>query len=207
MKLIRHRLNRISDLIALSTTKNQVFSGCEIDLRSHAEQPGHLHLSHDPWSLGDAFEDWLREYSRWQFSGPLILNTKEDGLEQRCLELLKKYSISSFFFLDTSLPSLVRWSRHSEMAPHLCVRISSFEGLSGALSFKDQVEWAWVDCFQGLPLPEEEVKRVSQSFKVCLVSPELQQQGPEAISQFSHLRKWASAVCTKFPEIWEKCGS
>ncbi|MEI7973188.1 MAG: hypothetical protein WCH11_02350 [Bdellovibrio sp.] len=207
MKLVHHRVNRIEDLKALASAQTRVLAGCEIDLRSQAENPGHLHLSHDPWQLGDAFEDWLKEYSRWQFSGPLILNTKEDGLEQRCLDLLRKYSISSFFFLDTNLPSLVRCSRQSDMAPRLCVRVSSFEGLSGALAFKDQVEWAWVDCFQGRPLPEEEVERVSLSFKICLVSPELQQQRPEAISRFSHLQKWASAVCTKFPEVWEKLSS
>ena len=44
------------------------------------------------------------------------MNTKEDGLEQTCINLLTNAGIQNFFFLDTAIPSLVQWSQKKRKA-------------------------------------------------------------------------------------------
>jgi hypothetical protein len=102
---IRHRVNAIADLSRVDPAW-----GVEIDLRSDVAAPGNIHLSHDPWKRGDDFGPWLDEFKKRGITGPIILNTKEDGLEETLIGAMKQAGIESFFFLDTALPTLVRWT-------------------------------------------------------------------------------------------------
>lgn len=96
MKIIRHRVNSSKDLL-----KIPLEYGIEIDLRwSHDVG---IYLSHDPNSPGEAFRDWLESYHH----KTLILNVKEDGLEQEILELMNSFSISDYFFLDQPTPTFM----------------------------------------------------------------------------------------------------
>ncbi|MFM8315149.1 MAG: hypothetical protein ACKOA8_12765 [Deltaproteobacteria bacterium] len=195
--LIKHRVNAVKDLNSVEKSW-----GVEIDLRSKVGQKGAIHLSHDPWVEGDDFEVWLTEFRRLQIQGPIWLNTKEDGLEDRIEELLKKYQMGNYCFLDTVLPTLVK-KTHFEEKRRFAIRFSAYEPKEFVECFKDKADWIWVDCFQGKPVAAELVQSLKPHFKVCLVSPELHGHGlKENLSAFLPLYRWADAVCTKEPQVW-----
>lgn len=195
MRFFRHRVNRAAELGGVPPG-----FGVEIDLRSDVAAPGEIHLSHDPWARGDRLEEWLRAWKAGAARGPVILNTKEDGLEERALELARRAGVE-VLFLDTALPTLVKWVRRGEGA-RFFVRVSAWEPVEALEEFRGKVRWAWVDCFDGQPLAPEVVARLRPDFDVCLVSPELQGRPPEEIEGFGALYRLASAVCTKQPERW-----
>ncbi|MCX6131990.1 MAG: hypothetical protein NTX25_23405 [Proteobacteria bacterium] len=193
MIIVEHRINTIEQLLNIDP-----LHGAEIDLRSDPNS-GRIYLHHDPFSPGESLEDWLNVFAERKVAGPLILNTKEDGLEERVLFALHQREIENFFFLDTCLPTLVKWTaRESRFA----CRLSAYEPVESALPFIGKADWLWVDCFAGCPLPFETLNKICSYFKVCLVSPELHgilQMAPE----FLRLRNLADAVCTKSPSQWE----
>jgi len=197
MKLISHRRNTLAELQATPSKY-----GVEVDIRS---QGNNLVIHHDPFVAGESFEDWFRAYQH----GTLILNVKEEGLEGRLIELMKSRGFDDYFFLDQSFPYLVKWSRAGE---HRCaVRVSEYESVETALTLAGKVDWVWVDCFTEFPLMRETALQLKQAgFKLCLVSPEL--QGRDAATEIPALIELlrlrgivAEAVCTKRPDLWEKC--
>jgi hypothetical protein len=194
---IRHRVNRVKDLASV-----QLRWGVEIDLRSQVSNPGSLHLSHDPWVIGDDFEVWLEAFKSQGIQGPIWLNTKEDGLEMRVIELMRKYQIENYCFLDTVLPTLIKKTQY-EANPKFAIRLSAFEPRSFVDRFRGRAEWIWVDCFQGVPLKPQDLEPFQEDFKICLVSPELHGKSlPDHLSQFTPLLDGADAVCTKDPDLW-----
>ena len=202
-KYIQHRVNRLADLAALPSGL-----GAEIDLRSDVHSPGTIHLAHDAWQLGDPLEPWLE---RWmdEVRGPLVLNSKEDGLEEAALALLARYRCDDFFFLDTTVPTMVRWSRR-HLGRHLALRLSAFEPVAAlapwmALAASQRPRTIWLDAFDAQALPEAIAKQAANQFEVCLVSPDL--QGDLALSRladFIPLARWAKMVCTKNPTAWQQ---
>lgn len=195
MHLIAHRRNTIAEL-----QNTDAKYGIEVDIRSYGDE---LVIHHDPFVRGESFADWLAHYRH----GTLILNVKEEGLEQRLIQLMQSHHIDNYFFLDQSFPFLVKWSRLGE---HRCaVRISEYESISTALTLAGKVDWVWVDCFTHLALTTEEAQQLTNAgFKLCLVSPELQGRDPiteiPAMQQYldqHHIR--VDAVCTKRPDLWE----
>lgn len=194
MALIHHRVNKISEVLKLPAGR-----GAEIDLRSSVDSLGKLHLSHDPWIKGDDFEEWLKVFAS-QPRETLILNTKEDGLENRVLELLEKCQVKNYFFLDTAMPTLVKHTNQLKN-PNFAVRFSQWEPEGLCAKFEGLASWLWVDCFGGdLRLPSEALQK---KFKICLVSPELQGASQELIGKYkSQFQGKGFSVCTKFPELW-----
>ncbi|MDX9845238.1 MAG: phosphatidylinositol-specific phospholipase C/glycerophosphodiester phosphodiesterase family protein [Aquabacterium sp.] len=195
MNLIAHRRNTIAELKATPTQY-----GVEIDLRSQGQK---LIVQHDPFADGEDFERWLDHFRH----GTLILNVKEEGLEERLIGLMAARGISDYFFLDQSFPFLIRWARNGE---HRCaVRVSEFESIETALALAGQIDWAWVDCFTRFPLDRAGANRLHDAgFKLCVVSPELQGRAAEAeILSFASLLESQGvkpdAVCTKRPDLWE----
>lgn len=195
MKLIIHRCNTLTQLLA-----TPVKYGVEVDIRSFGER---LIMHHDPFVVGEDFDDWIDSYQHEM----LILNVKEEGLEQRLLDLMKKKNIDNFFFLDQSFPFLIKTARQGER--RCAVRVSEFESIDTALHLTKKVDWVWVDCFNYFPLSGEEAKRLRiAGFKLCLVSPELHQRfDPNEIPILRALLIERGivpdAVCTKMPELWE----
>ena len=190
---IRHRVNQIAQLDG----QNRAW-GAEIDLRSDVTLAKKIHLSHDAWVKGDDFESWLDIWTSKKIEGTLILNTKEDGLEERCLELLTAKAVSNFFFLDTTIPTLVRLGKKHRN--NFAVRYSSYENIGLCISLKEHAAWVWVDCFNRQPVTFEEVANLKQAgFKVCLVSPELQGGSEAEKSKFQDLIALSDAICTKYP--------
>jgi len=195
MLFFRHRVNRAEELADVPSEY-----GVEIDLRSDVSRPGELHLCHDAWARGERFEAWLGSYAAKGARAPVIFNTKEDGLEERALELARRAGVEPIF-LDTALPTLVKWVRRGE-GERFFVRVSAWEPVEAVAAFRGRVRWAWVDCFDGEPLPGAEVAKLLPDFRICLVSPELQGRPVDEIARFGALYRIASAVCTKVPRRW-----
>ncbi len=195
MKLISHRRNTVSELLATDSKY-----GIEVDIRSEGDR---LIIHHDPCVAGESFDEWIDEYQH----GTLILNVKEEGLEARLIALMQSKGITDYFFLDQSFPFLVKWSKAGE---HRCaVRVSEFESIETALTLAGKVDWVWVDCFTHFPLSEQDARRLKDAgFKLCLVSPELQGRDanveiPQLASLLKERNIVANAVCTKRLDLWE----
>ena len=196
MKIISHRRNTVSELLATDTKY-----GVEVDIRSERDR---LIIHHDPCMGGESFDEWIEAYQH----GTLILNVKEEGLEARLIALMQSQGIADYFFLDQSFPFLVKWSKAGE---HRCaVRVSEFESIETALTLSGKVDWVWVDCFTKFPLSDDDAVRLRNAgFKLCLVSPELQGRDaeieiPALVSLLREQNIESDAVCTKRPDLWEK---
>lgn len=194
MEIIRHRRNTLAELVATPSAY-----GIEFDLRSRGAR---LIVHHDPFVEGEDFEDWLRGYAH----GTLIVNVKEEGLEQKALAALHARGIERFFFLDQSFPFLVKTWRTGER--RCAVRVSEYESVEMALSVAGMIDWVWVDCFTKFPLTKNDADRLRDAgLRLCLVSPELQgRDGNIEIPAMRHLVASLGivpdAVCTKVPELW-----
>lgn len=191
MNYIAHRVNSVVEL-----EKIPYHYGVEIDLRDSGER---LILNHDPFAHGDDFEDFLKHYKH----GTLILNIKSERIEHRVLELIKKYKINDYFFLDSSFPMIYLLSKQGEK--NIALRFSEFEGLNTILKMKNKVEWVWVDCFTKLPINKENYQTLKESgFKLCLVSPELQGREKDILDYKKYLKEnniVFDAICTKIYNI------
>lgn len=183
-----HRINTIDELLQIPYK-----FGIELDLRDDIN--GNIHIAHDPFSSGELFDDFLKEYKH-RF---IILNIKSERIEYRVLEIIKKYKITSYFFLDSSFPMIYKLSNEGEKK--IAIRFSELEGMDTILKMKGKVEWIWVDCFTKNPLTKEIYDILKTSgFKLCFVSPELQQQ-PEKIKEykdyFENENIILDMICTK----------
>ena len=195
MKLIAHRRNTLAELRA-----TPIEYGVEVDIRSVGER---LIMHHDPFVDGEDFIAWLAHYRH----GTLILNVKEEGLEQRLLNLMAEQGIEDFFFLDQSFPYLVKTARQGER--RCAARVSEFESIETVLTLSGMIDWVWVDCFSRFPLTGAEAGKLKAlGFQLCLVSPELQgRNGAKEIPEMRTLLNQEGinpdAVCTKLPELWQ----
>lgn len=198
MIFIKHRMNRIQDL----TTLESPAWGAEIDLRSDLQRPGRLILSHDAWQAGDDFDAWLDEYIARGARGPLILNTKEDGLEDAIRSRLEARAVGNFFFLDTAPPTLIRETLTAGRRD-FALRLSVYEPVAVGGDLARAVDWLWVDCFNRQPLPVATVAHLSIVNKV-LVSPELQGGSEDDFPRFVDLARACTHICTKHPRTWQK---
>jgi hypothetical protein len=190
MLLIEHRVNTVEHL--LRTPRN---FGIEVDVRDY---DGDLRLVHDPFLSGEKLEDLLEVYQH----ALIIFNVKCDGLEGPILDLVDKYKINEYFFLDVANPTLVRLANNG--IRKVAVRYSEFEPLESALVFAGKVEWVWVDCFTRLPINRESYGQLRNYFKICLVSPELQKHPRTMIPLFKEqlMETPIDAVCSDFCEDW-----
>jgi hypothetical protein len=190
-EIIIHRVNTRKQLQALP-----VRYGAEIDIRSHGSR---LVLNHEPYRDGESFEEWISDYRH----GTLILNPKEEGLESDILEVVRSHRVKRFFFLDLTVPMMVKLGRAG--IRDMAVRYSEYESLDTCLRFKDMAGWAWIDCFTSTPMTREAYALLKKHFKLCLVSPELEGHDPGAIKGYKRflIEYPVDAVCTDHPETWE----
>src|SRR3990167_1998804 len=128
MILVSHRRNTIEQLRETPT-----HYGVEVDIRSEG---GRLIIHHDAFAGGEDFERWLDHYRHRL----LILNVKEEGLEQRLLALMAAKKIDAFFFLDQSFPFLVKTARAGEKRTEIgrasCRERGEISGVAGSLKKK-----------------------------------------------------------------------
>ncbi len=196
MILISHRVNTTEKL-----RKVDFQFGVEIDIRSNNNQ---LILHHDPFEKGELFKEWLENYNH----KILILNVKEEGLENRILTLLREKKINNFFFLDQSFPFLIKLI--SSGSGKTAVRFSEYESIETVLSLAGKVDWVWIDSFRSFQLDIDKYKKLKEKrFKLCLVSPEL--QGREKDEEIYELANFLNenemefdAICSKKIELWKR---
>ncbi len=197
LEFIAHRINTIPELEGLSTEY-----GVELDLRDDLN--GRIYIQHNPFEPGEDFEEYLKKYHH----GTMILNIKSERIEPKILEMLPKYDVGSYFFLDSSFPMIWLLSNHGEK--NVALRISEVEGLDTARNMAGKVEWIWVDCFNKIPIGRAEAGELKKlGYKLCFVSPELEGR-PDDIEKYkAQLRKEnieMDAICTKSYNIekWKK---
>ncbi len=194
MIFFQHRINDIKTL-----RKIPIKYGIEVDIRSFNEK---LILNHEPFEEGIELENWLTEFKHKY----LILNIKEEGLEKRCKEIMNKFKIDKYFFLDQSMPMLIKTVLEGNQKT--AIRLSTFESLDTVIKFKNLLEWVWVDFYQKYPLNEEIINILkNNNFKICLVSPELQGKSMYEIKKaqlsISSIKNNIDGICTKYIDTWE----
>jgi len=175
--------------------------GAEIDLRSHIN--GEIYLAHDANQNGPLLKDWLKEFKH----KTLVINVKEDGLEDIVIEILESMGIIDYFFLDQPFPTLLKFLRKGIPC---AVRISEYEVIPNKLN--EHIKRIWLASFTGdwghLPKAAEFADLIGA--ELCLVSPELQGRDfiDEIVSIHSSLKQsllhTEFSVCTKYPEIWNR---
>lgn len=192
MEYIAHRINTVKDLKTIPAEY-----GVELDLRDNLK--GDIYISHNPFEDGDNFETYLQNYQ----NGTMILNIKSERIEHKILELLKKYNIQQYFFLDSSFPMIKLLSDMGEK--NIALRFSEYEGIDTLKAMKGLVNWVWVDCFTRVPLDRytwEAIKHMG--YKLCFVSPELQGQSEKIYLYAEYIKEQGisfDAVCTKIYKI------
>lgn len=191
MEFIAHRINTVEEL--KNVPKEY---GVEIDVRDFGDR---LILQHDPFKDGEDFEDYLKHYNH----GIMILNIKSERIEYRVLELIQKYEIEKYFFLDSSFPMIYNLSKEGNK--NIALRFSEFEGIDTILNLRNKVEWIWVDCFTVLPINYEIFAILKENgFNICLVSPELQGQDEKIELYKKYLNDnniIFDAICTKLYNV------
>ena len=192
MEYIAHRINTVAELKELPTEY-----GVELDLRDDLD--GRIYIQHNPFESGEDFEEYLKEYHH----GTMILNVKSERIELRILEILPKYDVKSYFFLDSSFPMI--WLLSNQGEKNVALRISEVEGLDTARNMAGKVEWIWLDCFSRIPIGKVEFDELhSLGYKICFVSPELEGIDKDIEDYKKQLEENGmvmDAICTKLYNV------
>jgi len=196
MILIKHRINSIKKL-----EKTKLKYGVEIDVRSSNNR---LFLNHEPYNTGVSLDSFLKKFNH----SFLVVNIKEEGIEFKVLEKLKKNKIKNFFLLDVTIPQILKIIKRKK-EKKIAIRISKYENLEGAMKLANKIDWVWVDTFEGkLPITFNQMKKLrNKKLKVCLVSPELPMKKNLYLNKLkTSINKkinFFDAICTKNPNKWK----
>lgn len=159
--IIWHRVNTIQDLKTIPLD-----DGVEIDIRSHQGIP---YLAHFIDEDGVLFDDWLDHY---HLNGTLILNVKEEGLEEILIEKLNQHGITNYVFLDEPFWYMIKASRKFNNK-NFAIRVSKFESIQTALKSRNLSDWIWYDYFDDYVNVYDLKELIDAGFKVIMPSPEL----------------------------------
>lgn len=192
MLYILHRRNTVEELLAAKPEY-----GIEMDIRSFGSR---LVVTHDPFVNAVDFKEWLDAYKH----KTLLLNIKEEGIEEAVLALVEQKGITEYFLLGLSFPVLVKMCQQGFRK--IALRFSEYESMETVMNFAGKLDWVWVDCFDQMHLTKTSCERLSKHFKICLASPELEGHSTDLIREYK--KKIAgmdiAAICTKSPDLWEK---
>ncbi len=161
MEMIAHRINTLDQLRQVPREY-----GVELDIRDGAD--GRIYMQHEPFAPGEDFESYLREYRH----GTMIVNVKSERIELEAINLLERYAINDFFFLDSSFPMIKLLTDMGEK--RIALRYSEYEGMDTLRNMAGEIDWVWVDCFTKMPLTTQDYAELKDlGYKLCLVSPDL----------------------------------
>ena len=195
MIIIKHRINNIDQL-----KKTPKKYGVEIDLRSNKKL---IYLHHDPFKKGVKFEKWIKSFKHRL----IVLNVKEEGLEKKIIDILKKNKVHNFFFHDQTFSSLLKNMKKTNAS----IRYSEFEEIKRKKYIFKYIKWIWIDHFTKFSLGINFYNFLKKNnVKICLVSPELVNK-KKANKAILNLKKTLfgkrfiiDAICTKMPSFWDK---
>jgi hypothetical protein len=193
---IAHRVNNAEQL---DNIPHEV--GVELDLR---DSMNGLIISHDPFVSGESFEEYLKKFEH-KF---MIVNIKSEGIEIQAKNLLDKFQIKNYFFLDSTIPMIVKLGQLPGY--NFALRVSIYESIRSAISLNKFAKWIWVDCFSGALIAKEELLLLKKAgFNLCFVSPELHDTNAEVkefINSILMLDIKPEMVCSKFynHELWNE---
>lgn len=197
MLYICHRINVSEELKAVPR-------GCGVELDLRDSTNGEIYIEHNPFTYGEPFEEYLKNYR----AGLMIANIKSERIEEKAMELMNKYGVKEYFFLDSSFPMIYLLSQKGIY--NTALRFSEFEGLDTIEAMRGRAKWVWADCFSKMPLDRESYDKIKKwGYKICIVSPELQGQ-PEKLEEYGKYLYDSGlipdAVCTKIHNIekWKK---
>ncbi len=196
MDYIAHRINSINQLKKLN-----INYGIEIDIRDNGKN---LIIVHDPFKKGVKLTKFLKYYKH----KIIIANIKSERIEDSVIKVFKKYKISNYFFLDSSIPKIIDLIK--KQFKKIALRVSYYEDISIAKKLKGKVNWIWFDTFKGLPKDLKEFRYLKKelNYKICLVCPKLHnKQNRISVKKIKLLKKnnLIDAICTKekFFHIWK----
>ncbi len=174
-------IHRINTIIELQSTP--VEYGIEVDLRDYGDD---IILSHDPYNNNnDGNCVTLSSFMQHYFHKFIILNIKSERIEHKVINIMKEYGVDNYMLLDSSFPMIYKLASEG-YGDKLCIRFSEYEKLDYGFIINNKIGWVWVDCFNGkLPLNtfNYNIMKNHCNLKICVVSPELQNQ-PEKIDQY-----------------------
>ena len=194
MIIIRHRVNTSKELKKIK--KN---FGVEIDLRSHNKE---IVLHHDPFKKGELFSSWIKNFDHKL----MVLNVKEEGLENKILQIIKKNKIKNFFFHDQTFSTLLKNMKKTNVS----IRYSEYEDLKKTNHLFKNIKWLWIDNFTEIKLQKKLYFFLRRKkVRICIVSPELvKKKRANEIKKIIFYLKGnnfkVDAVCTKRPDLWIK---
>ncbi len=192
MIIIKHRVNTSKELKRINNNL-----GVEVDLRSDKND---IYLHHEPFKKGELFSKWLKNFNH----KIIVLNVKEEGLENKILKILKMRKIKKFFFHDQTFSTMLKNMKKTKVS----IRYSEFEDLKKKNKLFTFIKWLWVDNFSEIKISKKFYSFLKANrVKICLVSPELikKERAKEVKSIISYLQKnkfKIDAVCTKKPKLW-----
>jgi hypothetical protein len=184
---IAHRVNKSSDVSAISHEY-----GIECDIRE-----GFV-VTHDHGTTGESFTEFNKSLDNKRL---VILNVKCEGIEQGLIEAIK----CPYFLLDCGFP-MIRNLKNKNTA----LRFSEYERMDTLRTMAGQVDWVWLDSFEGIHIKKAEYDEMKAlGYKVCIVSPELQGRSTKEITEYANYLVEngmgdVDAICTKLQniELW-----
>ena len=186
--LISHRVNKIKDL-----KKTPQEYGVEIDVRDFNKS---LIINHDPFLNGESLNLFLRKF-RHRF---IIFNVKSEFIELKIINLVKRYKLKNYFFLDSSFPMIRTLIGMGEK--NIACRVSDEEDIKTALNLKNRIKWIWFETQFPYKKSFNKLKILKKNnFKVCLVSPDLHKKKINFNQkEITYLKKnkLIDAVCAKY---------
>lgn len=192
--IIQHRINSIEEL--KSTNKDK---GIEVDIR-WSDKFNKLIITHD---LPNRQYLFLEDYLNFYEHKLLILNIKSSLCEEPCIDLMEKFAIKNYYFLDSQIPDIVRHKKNGRN--NFIIRYSNFEYPSQSL-LQDS-KYVWVDTF-GSPYFDYSyvTNLIYAGYELIFVSPELHKSDKiDALVTsvkgfgFSNMIN----VCTKISTKWD----
>lgn len=193
MLIIKHRVNSLPQLGLVPHEY-----GVELDLHFY---DGKVRVGHDPDGLETCFETYLANYQH----AFMAVNVKEEGIEDIVLDALRRHQIMDFFLFDLTFPAIFRLISSGES--RIAVRVSDFESIRDFSLIRNRVQWLWMDIFESAKVLDQMDWQELESFKKCLVSPELHlNRKLENSNKIRHMvlpyiDKF-DAVCTKDESLW-----
>ena len=142
MIYMAHRINTLEELRILPKEY-----GVELDLRDNID--GSIYIQHNPFEPGEDFEEYLKEYHH----GMMIVNIKSERIEEPVMDLLRKYEVKDYFFLDSSFPMVKLLT--DKGINDIALRYSELEGIDTIENMAGKVKWIWVDTFTKIPIDKK----------------------------------------------------